>query len=580
MSEYDLVIRGGMIVDGSGGEPYEGDLAIHEDKIAVVGIVPGTGKEEIDASGKIVTPGFVDIHTHYDGQITWGERLTPSSMHGVTCVVMGNCGVGFSPCNPQDRGALIKLMEGIEDIPEAVMADGLPWQWSTFPEYMDFLETRVSDIDFATQVPHAPLRVYVMGERGINREPATEADLAQMSALVTEGIGAGALGVSTSRNLNHRTKAGELAPQVTAELSELEALARGLRLSGTGVFQMIPMFERGVEGEIEIIRKILAEAQRPLSFTLLRKQDYEDKFDLILDYVEQANAEGASIKAQIFPRPVGYLLGLDLSSHPFMFHPSYKAISHLPLEQRVAIMRDPEFRTRILAEAPEEDNPAFLQRLMRRLDSSYALGSPPNYGPTGDDTMAEQAKKRGITPLEVSYDVLLENGGTGLLLDAVANYIGHSLDPLESLLDHPDTLVSLGDGGAHYGMICDASYTTSLLTYWTRDRANGTRRDLGRAVRTLSRDTALAVGLGDRGLLAPGFKADINVINYDNLALHSPHMVWDLPGGGKRLVQDATGYDITIVGGEITYRDGIHTGALPGRLIRGARQVTTNEVNS
>ncbi len=570
MSEYDLVIRGGTIYDGSGVTPIEGDVALRDGQIVAVGVVPGRGREEIDARNKLVTPGFVDIHTHYDGQITWGERLTPSSMHGVTTVVMGNCGVGFSPCRPEDRSALIRVMEGVEDIPDAVMAEGLPWKWRTFPEYMDFLDTRESDVDFAAQVPHAPLRVYVMGERGVNRDPATAADLAQMTELVAEGIDAGALGVSTSRNLNHRTVAGALAPTVTAANEELLALARGLKQAGRGVFQLIPMLETGVEKELDIIRQLVETSGRPLSFTLLRKYAYEEKLDMILRFIEEANADGYSVKGQVFPRPVAVLLGLDLSKHPFMYSRSYRAIEHLPMDQRVARMRDPAVRAAILSEEPETDNPEVFA-YSRDIAGHYVLGSPPNYEPGAEETIAARASRRGVTPLEEAYDALLEDDGRGLLLRTAANYIDNSLAPLELLLKHPDTVVGLGDGGAHCGMICDASYPTSLLAYWARDRPDGARLDLGLAIRSLSRVPALAVGLHDRGLLAPGYRADINVIDYDHLTLQAPHMIHDMPAGGKRLIQDADGYHVTIVAGVVTYREGVHTGALPGRLVRGAR---------
>ena len=569
MSKYDLVIRGGTLVDGRGGAPTQGDVAILAGKIVEVGVVHGHGNEEIDARGKLVTPGFVDIHTHYDGQITWGERLSPSSTHGVTTVVMGNCGVGFSPCKPEDREALIQVMEGVEDIPNVVMAEGLPWKWRTFPDYMDFLETRVSDIDFAAQVPHAPVRVFVMGERGVNREPATAAELEQMTAIVAEGIAAGALGVSTSRNLNHRTVTGDMAPTVGAETAELLALAQGLKQAGTGVYQIIPMLETGVEKELDIFRQLVEASGRPLSFTLLRKYAYNDQLDEILRFIEQTNANGHEIRGQIFPRPVGVLSGLDLSSHPFLYTRSYKAIEHLPLAQRAARMRDPEVRAAILMEASEPHDPKL--GFVRAIDGQYELGDPPNYEPGADDTIAARAARRGVSPLEEAYDVLLSNDGTGILLWTAANYIDNSLAPLEQLLNHPDTVVGLGDGGAHCGMICDGSYPTSLLTYWARDRHDGAKIGISQAIRSLSHDPARAVGLGDRGLLAPGYRADVNVIDFDRLTLHAPRMLRDLPAGGKRLVQDADGYDLTMVAGVVTYRGGEPTGALPGRLVRGAR---------
>jgi N-acyl-D-aspartate/D-glutamate deacylase len=570
-ADHDLVIRGGAIADGGGGPLIEGDLAIRDGRIIEVGVVAGRGREEIDARGKLVTPGFVDIHTHYDGQVTWGERLTPSSMHGVTTALMGNCGVGFGPCKPEDRAALIRVMEGVEDIPEVVMAEGLPWRWRTFPDYMDFLDSRQADIDFAVQIPHAPMRVFVMGERGVNLEPANEADLAKLTGLVAEGIAAGALGVSTSRNPNHRTVAGDLAPMVVKEQAELLALAEGLRQANAGVFQLNPTLETAVAPELDLMRAIVETARRPLSFSLLRKKVYEDEFDKIMAWVEQTNADGHRVMAQVYPRPNGIWMGLELSLHPFRYRPTYKKIHHLPLGERVAAMRDPAVRAAILSEKPEHENPAFV-RLTSFIDGLFELGDPPNYKPGAQDTMAARAARRGVSPAEEAYDELLEDGGRRLLFWAVHNYMGYSLEPLAPLIDHPNTVIALGDGGAHYGLICDASYPTSVLTDWTRDRPQASRLDLGVAVRRLSRDTARAVGLGDRGLLAPGLRADVNVIDYDRLSLRAPRMVGgDMPAGGRRLMQEAEGYSATVVAGAVTYRDGAPTGALPGRFVRGAR---------
>jgi N-acyl-D-aspartate/D-glutamate deacylase len=568
--EYDVVIKGGTVVDGSGGEPFFADVAIKGDRIVAVGEISGHGAQEISAAGRLVTPGFVDIHTHYDGQITWESTLGPSSRHGVTTVVMGNCGVGFAPCKPENRALLITVMEGVEDIPEVVMAAGLPWNWESFPEYLDMLSQRHADIDFAAQIPHAPIRVHVMGQRGADREPPTDADLAEMTRLVAEAIRSGAVGVSTSRSIGHRTAAGEPAPTTTSEERELAALAQGLREAGSGVFQLISAAHEGLKDPLEelaMLRRLTEISGRPLSFTLLNTNHVPEVYLTVLEQLSLATAAGVPIRAQVFPRPVGVLFGLELSFHPFKFNPSYKAIEHLPLAERVMAMRAPDLRARILAEQPEHTNPIFLY-FANQAEQLFPLGDPPNYEPLPEDKLSARAQRMGISARELSYDLLLEQDGHATLLLPAANYVDGSLEPVRTMLEHPDTLVGLGDGGAHYGMICDGSYTTSLIAYWTRDRTRGPRLPLPWAIRALTRLTAQAVGLNDRGLIAPGMKADINVIDYDRLQLHAPRVVSDLPAGGRRLTQDADGYDATIMSGVITYRNGAPTGAKPGRLVR------------
>ncbi|MDB5397659.1 MAG: amidohydrolase [Rhodospirillales bacterium] len=568
--DFDIVIRGGTVIDGSGSAPFAADIAIKDGKIVVVGKISGRGSEEISAKGRIVTPGFVDIHTHYDGQITWENRLAPSSYHGVTTVLMGNCGVGFAPCKPEHREMLVKVMEGVEDIPEIVMTEGVPWNWESFPEYLDALDKREADIDFAAQIPHGPVRVNVMGQRGADREPPTVADLAEMTRIVAEAIRAGALGVTTSRSMAHRTAAGELAPTVTSEEQELLALADGLRQAGAGVFQIIPGVHEGRDPveEVALMRRLIVLSGRPLSFSLMQTGQFPDAMPLTLELLARATAEGVPMKAQVFPRGVGVMLGLELSFHPFRYNPSYRAIEHLPVAERVAAMRDPAKRARLMAESPVHENPIHVWFASQDADL-YPLGDPPNYEPDPEEKVGARAAQLGQSPREFIYNLMLESDGHAIFLLPAANFVGSTLEPVRTMMEHPDSLIALGDGGAHYGMICDSSFPTSLLAYWTRDRKKGPRMPLVRAVNALTRANALAVGLTDRGLIAPGMKADINIIDYDNLTLHPPRVVADLPAGGKRMIQDADGYDTTIVSGVVTYRAGIPTGALPGRLVRG-----------
>jgi N-acyl-D-amino-acid deacylase len=566
---FDIVIRGGTIIDGSGGEPFAGDVAIATGKIIAIGDVQGNGIEEIDATGRIVTPGFVDIHTHYDGQITWENTLAPSSLHGVTTVLMGNCGVGFAPCKPEHRELLVEVMEGVEDIPEIVMTEGLPWDWESFPDYLNALEKRHADMDFAAQIPHGAVRVNVMGRRGADREAPTPDDLARMTEIVAEAVRAGAVGVSTSRSMGHRTAAGELAPTITTEEDELMALAQGLREAGSGVFQLISGAQEGKDPveEVAMMRRLIEVSGRPLSFTLLNTNHVPDAAARTMEQLSIANAAGVPIRGQVFPRPVGILFGLELSFHPFRFNPSYKAIEHLALAERVAMMRRPEIRARILAEKAEHTNRLFRYYASQAAEL-YLLGDVPDYEPESERKIGVRAEHLGISAEELAYDLLLEHDGHTVLFLPAANFVGGSLDPVFAMMEHPNTLIGLGDGGAHYGMISDGSYPTSLIAYWTRDRTRGPRLKLSFVIHALSRRNAVAVGFDDRGLIAPGMKADINIIDYENIRLHSPQVVKDLPAGGRRLIQSADGYDLTIVSGVVTYRKGVHTGALPGRLVR------------
>ncbi len=571
---FDLIVRGGTVIDGTGASPREADIALQDGKVAAVGKFDGAGAEEIDAKGLAVTPGFVDIHTHYDGQATWDERFSPSSGHGVTTVLMGNCGVGFAPCRPQDHDTLIKVMEGVEDIPEIVMREGVPWNWQTFPEYLDALSKRRCDIDFATQVPHAPLRVYVMGQRGVEREPATAQDMLQMSALVEEGINAGALGFSTSRSLFHRTSDGVLTPTITAAEEELTAIARGLRRAGKGVIQLLDDFgDTTPEGSTEfgMLRRLAEASGRPLSFTLLDISIYPNRWQTLLREVDRANRDGLSIRGQVAARPVALLYGLELSFNPFSTCPSYREVEGLPLAGKLARLRDPAMKARLLAEEPAYRNPQMLA-FMRSVANMFVLGDPPDYTPPADQRLDARAAKAGISPLELAYDLLVSGDGRTILFHPGANYTDCSDANMAAMLRDPNTVIALGDGGAHYGLICDASYTTHALTYWMRDR-QGERLPLAWTVQQLTDVPARAVGLGDRGRLAPGYRADLNLIDLDRLKVDAPHPVHNLPGGGRRLEQRAEGYRATIVGGQVTYRDGQHTGALPGRLVRGARSL-------
>jgi N-acyl-D-aspartate/D-glutamate deacylase len=567
---YDLVLRGGQVFDGSGSEGFEADVAVKDGRIAAVGPRLAEGREEIDARRMVVTPGFVDIHTHYDGQATWDTRLQPSSLHGVTTVLAGNCGVGFAPCKPEDHDRLIRLMEGVEDIPFPVLTEGLPWNWESFSDYLDALQARRFDIDLATQLPHAALRVYVMGQRGADREPATEADIHAMAAIAKRAVEAGALGFSTSRTLNHRTSDGQPTPTLTAAEDELTGIAMGLAAAGKGVLQLVSDFAPDPAEEFTMFRRIVERSGRPLSFSLAQAHRAPESWRMLLDELEDATAAGLPMKAQVCGRPVGVLFGLELTLNPFSFHETYREIAALPLAARVERLSDPAFRARLLSEEVPTHGP-FQGSALRAWDAIYPMADPPDYEPTADKSVAGIAAARGIAPEAVALDHMLTNGGRGMLYHPFLNYGSGSLDPSFAMLSHPDTVPGLSDGGAHVGMICDGSFPTSMLTHWTRDRTRGPKLPLEDVVRMQTTDTARAVGLHDRGMIAPGYRADLNVIDYDHLTLHAPEVAYDLPAGGRRLVQKASGYVATIVAGEVTYRDGEPTGALPGRLVRGAQ---------
>ena len=569
MADFDLVIRGGTIVDGTGAERFDGDVAVKDGRIAAVGSFAGRGAEEIDARGTLVTPGFVDIHTHYDGQVTWDDRLQPSSWHGVTTVVMGNCGVGFAPCREDDRDRLIRLMEGVEDIPFPVLSEGLPWNWNSFPDYLDALDKRRTDIDFAAQLPHAALRVNVMGERGANREPATAADIAAMAGQAEAAMRAGALGFTTSRTLNHRTSDGQPTPTLTAAEDELQGIAQGLKRAGSGVLQFVSDFPDPA-GEFGMMRRLVERSGRPLSFSLVQADRAPDAWKRLLGLLEGATADGLEMRAQVCGRPVGIMLGLELTLNPFSFHPSYRAISKQPLADKLAALRDPAFRARLLAEEASGENP-MARSTLTNFERMWLISTPPDYEQTAANTLAAKAARAGLSPAEFALDHLVAGDGRGMIYLPFLNYSNDSLEPALAMMRHKDSVLGLSDGGAHVGTICDGSFPTSMLVHWTRDRTRGDKLPLEWVVKAQSADTAAAVGLHDRGTLRPGMKADVNLIDYDRLTLHAPEVRFDLPAGGKRLVQRVDGYAATIVSGHVTYRDGDPTGALPGRLIRGGR---------
>jgi N-acyl-D-aspartate/D-glutamate deacylase len=564
---HDLIIRNGTIVDGSGGATFEGDIAVSNGVIREIGPrIHGSGGQEIEAKGQLVTPGFVDIHTHYDGQVTWEEKTEPSASHGVTSAIMGNCGVGFAPCRPADRRGLLHLMEGVEDIPGVVMEKGIPWNWETFPEYLDAVEKRKRDINVGTLLPHACLRVYVMGNRGINRDDATADDLAQMSRLTEEALRAGALGFGTSRSVAHRDVNGVPIPTKSALESELHAIAAGIKAAGHGIFQANFDFV-DLERDFPIAKAIAAKHGLPVTFAVGSTVQCPDGWKNVLGFVAQANKEGLNIRPQFSARPIGLLFGLDCSYNPFSLMPTYKKIEHLPLAQRVEALRNPETRARILAEKPD-DTGYYLLTFLQMWEWMFKLGDPPNYEPSLNDSVASIAKRRRVAPLEVAYDMMLEEDGKAILFVTAVNFADGTLNSAVTMLKDKNLIIGLGDGGAHYGILCDGGYPTFMLTYWTRDR-KGEKFSVEGMVKALTKEPAAVMGLNDRGLIKLGYRGDLNVIDYDKLHLHAPRATYDLPAGGRRLSQKANGYTATIVNGEVTYRNGVHTGALAGRLIRG-----------
>ena len=563
----DLVIRNGRIVDGTGEPGFAGDLAIEDGKIVSVGGKAGPGRREIDASGLLITPGWVDIHTHYDGQVAWDPYLSPSSWHGVTTLVMGNCGVGFAPVERGKEAFLISMMDGVEDIPTETLTAGINFEWESFPEYLDALSKMKRVLDVGAHVPHCAVRAYVMGERGAENQPATPDDISRMSAVVREGVKAGALGVSTSRTLVHRTRDKAYVPGTFAAIDEMIGLGRGLGEAGRGVFEIISDIT-GDDANLEWMARLSAETGRSISLAALISRRSGMGMRGVLEFVERSNAQGAHMMAQVAARPAASLMSLQSSVHPFSTHRSFRQLmAGLNHEERVAKMRDPQVRAQILNDAPAVREEQTLG-MVAGFQHHFSLGDPPDYEPTADKSIMERAKRSQRTPQEIAYDTLLERDGREIIYMPLA-YKSYSFDAILPQLTNPNTVLSLSDGGAHCGVICDASMPTYLLTHWVRDRDRGGRIPLEIAVKRQTNDTAQLYGLSDRGALAPGMKADINLIEFDSLRLHPPEMVFDLPANGRRFVQRADGYKFTIVSGEVTFQDGESTGAMPGKVVRG-----------
>lgn len=567
---HDLVIRGGTVVDGTGAPRRVADVAIDGGLISAVGGDVGRGREEIDATGKFVAPGWVDIHTHYDGQATWDQEMAPSSWHGVTTVVMGNCGVGFAPAKPDKHQWLIGLMEGVEDIPGTALAEGMTWNWETFPEYLDELERLPRTVDLGAHVPHGAVRAYVMDERGARNDAPTDDEIARMSAIVEESLRAGALGFSTSRTILHRSVDGELVPGTTATKEELIGIGRAMGRVGHGVFEMASDLKREWN-EFAWMGDLSRETGLPVTFAALQSIAKELPLEEQIGEMRAENAKGANIVAQIALRGNGIVMAWRGTVHPFRFRPAWLEIMELPWEQQLKQLKDPAFKQRIITEDnqfPESDLIGLIMIVAGGWSLQYEMGPDFNYEPTQAETIAARAAAAGVSPVEYAYDLLMQDEGRGLIYFPILNYADGNLNFLEPLQEAPDTVNSLSDGGAHCGTICDAASPTFMLQHWVRDRA-GKRISLEHAVKRQCRDTALLYGLSDRGLIAPGYLADINVIDLDKVKLGKPWLAFDLPAGGRRLLQKADGYVCTVKSGQVTFRDGQYLGVHPGKLIRG-----------
>ncbi len=563
---HDLVIRNASIVDGTGGDAFEGDVAVDEGRIASVGGRAGRARREIDAHGQLLTPGWVDIHTHYDGQVSWDPYLTPSSWHGVTTVVMGNCGVGFAPVRPGQEEFLIRIMDGVEDIPGAALAAGIDFRWESFGEYLDALSESERVLDVAAQVPHCAVRAYVMGDR-CHENVATPDEIAERARVTREGLMAVALGFTTSRTVLHRERGGPHVPGTWCEPEELLAIAGTMSEVGYGVFEMVSD-RQGSGPDREWMVEFAKKSGRPLIFALAQSDRDPQGYQAVLDDLLELNRQGVAIKAMVPGRPVGLLHGLQASLHPFLTHEAFRPLRGKPLAQQVAALRDPELRKAIVSAAPATKD-RIARHFLTNWSKYFPLGDPPEYEPTADQSAAAVAEREGRSPAEVTYDWLLQRDGKQLVYMPLANYVDYDFEVVREFLEHPSTVLSLSDGGAHVGIVCDASTPTYMLTHWTRDRTRGPRLGLERVVKMQTSETARLYGLDDRGQVAPGKKADLNLIDMDRLALHAPEMVFDLPCDEKRLVQRADGYTATIVSGEVTFEDGEATGAMPGRILRG-----------
>ncbi|MGE8134764.1 amidohydrolase family protein [Novosphingobium sp. ES2-1] len=574
MPAYDLIIRNGTIVDGTGAPRFTGDVAVKNGLIAAVGTVRGDAAEEIDATGRVVAPGWVDVHTHYDGQATWDAEMAPSSWHGVTTVVMGNCGVGFAPAAPDRHDWLIGLMEGVEDIPGTALAEGMTWDWETFPEYLDALEKMPRAVDIGTHVPHGAVRAYVLGDREKPGAIPTEDDIRKMAEIVEEGVRAGALGFSTSRTVIHKSVDGEVVPGTTATAEELIEIGRAMGRVGHGVFEMASDMRREWD-EFGWMGALSRETGLPVTYAALQSIAKEMPLEEQIAEMRRQNAQGANIVAQIALRGNGVIMAWQGTIHPFRFRPSYVAIADLPWKEQLAHLKDPAFREKVLSEAneyPESDIIGLLMMISQGWHNQFIMDDGFDYEPQAEASVLARAKSAGVAPDAYAYDKLMENDGTGFIYLPILNYADGNLDFLEALQASEDTVNSLSDGGAHCGTICDAASPTFMLQHWVRDRQRGGRISLEHAVKRQCHDTARLYGLDDRGILAPGYLADINIIDFDNIKLLKPWLAFDLPAGGKRLLQKAEGYDYTIKGGKVTFRKGEWTGATPGVLIRGPQR--------
>ena len=568
---HDIVIRGGTIIDGTGAEGFIGDVAIDGEMLAQIGGDVGPGKREIDAKGLLVTPGWVDVHTHYDGQATWDPMLAPSSWHGVTTVLFGNCGVGFAPCKPQDHDALIDLMEGVEDIPGIVLSEGLKWDWESFPDFLNALERQPRAIDIGAQMPHHPLRVYVMGQRAIDFEDATEEDIAEMQRLTEEALKAGAFGFTTSRTESHRTTKGERVPGRYAAFDELIGIGKAFGTVDHGAYGMLNDFEDEA-AEFSWMKQIGRETGRPLWFLMTDRYSDPDRWKRLMGNVHEARDAGADVTAQIAGRAVGIILGFSTSLTPFSGRPTFASLEGLPQAERLAKLKDPQIRAQILGEENSDlllnKLPPLQRAIASRWDRMYVLNDPPEYEPKPEAAVEEAARLENKTPQEFVYDFMAEGDGGGMLLFPVTNFVTGDLEPVHEMMQDEATIIGLGDGGAHCGQICDASMPTFMLTHWTRDRTRGGKFSVEWAVRRLTSETADFFGFKDRGRLKEGLKADVNIIDYDALQIRRPEVIFDLPAGGRRLVQRADGYVTTIVSGTPIFENGEATGALPGKLVR------------